>query len=599
MSALTAAELLAIWQGVVDPSYSEPLIRLGDGKGLEVYGQALAQLQRVSQAIDTTTQSTYILPSSAQSAPPAAGAQLATVAMQVQRSVQLQLPLILGAGQVWVEERAPDWGLEPGQPGEVVGTGRLYTALLDLVLMPGQGLVAVAFAGRSERPGWGYNNPAVGTITGIQQPGASFSGSVASVVQEGAADYLEMSLAGDPLVPAHVGQYIEFIGGSNAGQVRRVVAYGREHGGRVRLERSMVAVGTLTGTPLVGEQLYQAATGASATVVAWTATSLLMVDQAGIPMTTGALVGPGSGASFTPSTAPVPAALVPEVGTAAWRVLDWARDLGVLVANTAKPVGGRLGMLDAWGQEHNLPRATGEPDDQYRQRVATIADLISPNAVRRGVNRALYPYGVGCELREPGSALLPGFFYDHDAYDYGAQTIGTDAMGAWAPVGFWPGDVVTQTDPMTGQVAAGIALCRYITGTAGYYLSAIEVRSGTFVEGLPILSALRPDGVTRATFTPAPGQVGPGMRAENRYRWEFALGDTRAFFLVEIPRVNAGEFGFAYDAGYDNAYDLMAPHATGYSGWPAGQAVVDRTAWQAANAARAAGVGLDLILTQP
>jgi hypothetical protein len=418
-------------------------------------------------------------------------------------------------------------------------------------------------------------------------------------VQEGEFDYLALSRAGDPLVPDHVGQYIEFVGGTNAGQVRRVVSYGRENGGRVRLERTVVIAGTLTGVPIVGEQIHQVATGAAARLLAWSAPMLLLADPTGAAFNATALAGDTSGATFTPTAAPASPALTPEVGTAAWRVLSWARDLGVQVTNTAQPTGGRLGVLDAWGEEHNLPRTLGEPDDQYRQRIATIADLICPNAVRRGVNRGLYPYGVSCTLRESGGGLLPGMFYDIDAYDYDAQTIGTDSGGAWAPLGFWPGDVVTQLDPVTGQVASGVALFSYIVGTTNYYLSVIAVRTGRFVEGLPILSAPGPDGITRASFTPGPGQVGPGLRPANRYRWLFSITEMRAFFLVEVPRIGSGEFGFAYDAGYDNAYDLSGGHATAYSGWSAGQVLVDRTAWQAANAARAAGVRFDLILEAP
>ena len=68
---LTAADLRAIWEGAVDKSYSLPLLRAGEGQGLEVYGQAWAQLARVALAIDRTTQQLYIQPWSGQSSEPA------------------------------------------------------------------------------------------------------------------------------------------------------------------------------------------------------------------------------------------------------------------------------------------------------------------------------------------------------------------------------------------------------------------------------------------------------------------------------------------------------------------------------------------------
>ena len=70
---LSAADLQAIWESSVDDSYSQPIVLAGEGKGFEVYTQAFAQVERLSQAVDYTTQALYILPWSGQSGEPAAG----------------------------------------------------------------------------------------------------------------------------------------------------------------------------------------------------------------------------------------------------------------------------------------------------------------------------------------------------------------------------------------------------------------------------------------------------------------------------------------------------------------------------------------------
>ena len=102
--ALSEAELLEIWKGALDKSYRDPLLHAGEGNGLEAHTQGLAQLARVSKAIDKTTQAMFICPWSGQSDVPAEGARKAQVVLTFQRTKLLDRPIVLGKGLIVVGE---------------------------------------------------------------------------------------------------------------------------------------------------------------------------------------------------------------------------------------------------------------------------------------------------------------------------------------------------------------------------------------------------------------------------------------------------------------------------------------------------------------
>ena len=189
--ALSQADLMAIWAAAVDESYSQPLIAAGDGNGLEIYSQAAAQWARVSSAIDTTTQAMYIRPSSAQTAPPASGAQLATVELTLVRgAAYVDRALVLKAGTTYAEEQATDAGVNGGV---LVRTGRRYALALDAVFLPGeQGPIDVPAT--AERPGQGYNNPGPGYIQVLSTPAAGYAGVLATGHGCSAGRVLRLSL---------------------------------------------------------------------------------------------------------------------------------------------------------------------------------------------------------------------------------------------------------------------------------------------------------------------------------------------------------------------------------------------------------------------
>lgn len=421
---LTHADLMEVWRSVTDPGYSGPLIEHGDGFGLEVPGQLAAQLARVSLAIDRTTQSLFILPWSGQTDEPASGERRSTVDVVVERGGGFETVITFQRGVRFAEVQI-DMAEEPG--GVEVETGRRYAVVESVTLGPGETVAVVPCV--AERPGRGYDNPQPGTIRRIVQPGAGAEGSGATVVPGSPSHLLHAVPVSDVPVPDHVGAYLRFTTGANAGRLYRVVGYERPQptatpptGGTLVLAGAVVIqVATFVGTFVVGEEVEESGSGARGRFLHATADRLVLERAVGTFTGAGTtLTGSASAAVATaePTGLDSDGGVVAEVGTAAWRVLDWVSDLGFTAANEENPTGGRLGTLDELGAERGLPRASGEGDDLYRERIATLADVVSPNAVRRAGNRVLAPIGESACLREVGSTLLPGHYLDRDFYDY-------------------------------------------------------------------------------------------------------------------------------------------------------------------------------------
>lgn len=512
---MTPEELQELWQSAVDDLYARPFLEQEDS-GFEVHQQVFEQLARASRAIDATTQAMFILPWSGQSDQPAQGEAKATVQLTLSRTSYLELPMVI-TRDVLFEEQTTDWGAEEGI---VVRTGRRYRLVDPLVFGPGEA-GPFTVAAEAEGPGWGYNNPFPGTIAYVVQPGATLQNAGATVTD----GKMTAANVADTPVPEHVGQYLHFTAGSNVGRVAHVVGYQRPHpelndGGTLNLERMAVVQGgpTFAGPFIVGEQviIYQSAvevghgtflkeTGSGA----FSFYTFVLNDGIATVVFDTQIYGVTSAASasltaqvLNPVLTTEPAA-IGDAG-ASWQVLRWSEDVGLTVTNAEQPTGGRLGYLDALGAERGIRRSTAEGDEPYRQRVSQVADVVTPNALRRAVNRLLAPYGLtGC-LREVGGKLLPGFFFDHDAYDY--------------------------------------------------------------------------------DFT---------ARPQDRYKVLLDYLSFRAFFLVGVPPLNWGEFGFAYDGGTHNAYDC-GPALAFYDGYALGAANMYRNIWNALNSTKAGGVGFDL-----
>ena len=625
---LTFEELFAVLKSTTDPLYLQSFLEQGYGTGLESFEAICEVLARVALAVDRTTQALYVQHWSGETSPPAGGAAPTQLRLQFTRSRRTDIPLTLLAGVVLYEEIATDWSRAGSLP---VRTGRRYTLLNDFTFLPGESgpvlLDAVSF-----RPGFGYANPLLGTITGIQQPGTAFSNDEASVAQGAVSAQLVVVPEPDVVVPEHVGQYVELLGGANAGAVRLMYGYQgpdliAPNGGTVTLApifviRAFVApVGTFQVGEVV-EQLTGAVTTGTGRLRAFTATADGPPWYAVVELTSGSFaptagpLGPLVGQSSTATliivdfdtVAAFPATqLVNESGTAVWRVLDWATDLGLTVTNPEEAIPGDLAMLDTLGAERRVNRAPNEDDESYRKRVAEIADVVSPNAIRRIGNRIWARYGGSVCLREVGQELLPGLYFDGDddfaAYsscDLDGVSISGASLGRFVDGervgqnngGIWTLGRVTSTitaavsPPVTPSPPAGATRVSAPPMPSLALLEIAGIWGPGFVPGVPIVGE-----TSGATFLP--GVVTGGLRVQDRFNLLLDYTEMRAFFLVGVPASDLGDFGVAYDAGPHNAFDA-SPYLAFFDGAPITAAQLNQATWQAINGARAAGVSFDL-----
>ena len=622
---LTRTDLLDVWKGALDRAYREPILDAGEGNGLEAHTQALAQFARVSEAIDSTTQAMFICPWSGQTDDPAEGGAKATVTLTFARSRLLDRPLVLGAGAFFVEEQTTDWG---GDGGVEVVTGRRYVLKNTLVFNPGDSGPFTVEA-EAEQFGVGYNNPLPGTLRRIQQPGSGFENDLATViVQPGVitADALATSNTTivttpnepDTFVPEHVGQYVQFTAGANAGRIGRIVQFVGPDlaaippvGSRVIVQWVHSVEGTVTGSFVEGERikrggpinLFGSVLAPERAIVGGLFRMSFIALAAAPALAAGdVLTGTTSGAVFTVASVLTGQTYVAEapvgvVGGATWRILDWSGSLGLVVSNEASPTGGRAAWLDELGFERSLQRSPGESDDIYRQRIKAIADVVTPNAIRRTLSRTLG--SIPWCFREVGTVGLPGFFYDgdnsppggvphgglNDAYDYdtllltGGPAVGTFAFQEPAELEDVGGD--NYATGYVGRIDGGTTLI-FIRRDGGL---PSPVPGGVQVRGL----------VSGATF-PVTAEVANPTSVSRRFRLYLDYSQFRGFFMICLPPLGLGEFGFAYGNHPVNAYDAPSPYLSFYDGFPRLNSLVYGRVYQAIDQVRAGGVLFDLCL---
>lgn len=596
---LSWQDLEALWVGATDPGYVQ---KIREGGAYEAYLQMFRQLARVSLAVDRTFESNFLLPWSGQTDEPASGAAFSHVELTFARTKRLAEPLILAAGHVFVEEETDDAGPLGRSP---VLTGRRYVLEADVVFLPGEAGPLVVEA-RAERPGRGYDNPLPGALKVVSQPGAGFTNDRARLAYTNPGILLRDASEGlvlladnqpDVPIPEHRGQYV-VLGGTNA---LRVFDYGPPNlllsppsGGAFTLARHQVFFSTMGAAFVVGEEVELKT---SLAVTSGWARVERVRDDGGGATTTALLLKNGSaplGGSATGMQSGESGAVDRLVwldqaaadAATSWRVLDWVEDFGLTVSNALSPSGGRLDILDTVGAERRIPRASSEGDDPYRLRVAEVADLVCPNAIRRALYKTLP--GVGWEFWEAGQETFPGFYFDLDAWDLDFLILaGIDSMtGA-----FLDGEPVEQVSS-----AGIISIGRMV----------VALTPPPILPGLPL--AATPIGLTRArgafdTHSDVvgkwsgarlrPGGWEGGLRPGDEKRLLLDYEQMRAFFFVALPDPDPGQSGFAWGdhpraafdaAPFDDFYDEVAPTAKDYL-----------LAYQTVDRIRAKGVGWEVV----
>jgi len=581
---LTRDDLLRAWRDAVDPDFARGVLE--GGEGAEVPGQLCEQLALVSAAAEEASEELRLLPYSGQTAAPASGARRSTVLLDVARTSGFAQVLALEPGQLF-EEVAVD-----ATPGGalLVGTGRRYGLDARLVLFPGQASAA-ALAASAEKLGRAYDYPPAGSVSRPYAPGAGLRNDGASVEPSAAGPHrLRSAPRPDAPVPEAVGRTLVFRSGANEGRRLRIVGYEPplpgDAGSYLLARDALVRTASLDPALLVGEDLLVAATGARARLLASSAGSggaayALCELLSGPSLAPGdAAVGQASGATLTVVSLDLDGALAAEAGTAGWEVEDPALLFGLASSNPSPPTGGRDATLDSLAWSRMLSRAAGEGDDELRSRVADPVQAASPAAVLRAVNRALAPYGQEAALLEAGdrAAGLPGFALDVDFLDLDSIAVTGAVTGS-----FQSGEPVWQPD--TG--ARGAALCAPPPGGGAEAIVAVARPRGAFAVGRRIV------GLRSGAVLAAPAVSG-GLRPSDAQRTVDTFADMRGFFVLAVPHRGAGDFGLFFDAGDAGFFD-SAPALSFFDGFAATSAVVAARAWHAADEARAAGVGHDLL----
>ena len=123
----------------------------------------------------------------------------------------------------------------------------------------------------------------------------------------------------------------------------------------------------------------------------------------------------------------------------------------------------------------------------------------------------------------------------------------------------------------------------------GYEVTLREVGypdfRGFFYDGDPSKQDLNIAFAYDLNFSSKPSQ---------RFMLQLNYTEFRAFFLLEVPQLGLGEFGFAYDLGGINFYDA-APTISFLDGYPITAGVIYKRLWDVVNEAKAGGVGFDLV----
>jgi hypothetical protein len=448
-SALTEADLMAVLASSSDTAYLTPILEAGDGNGLEVYGQAIAQFVRLSEAIERTQQAMFVAPWSGQTGVEAnagRGAQVPLLFTRVggsDRTLAFDASIKIGELET---EATPDGG-------EEVLISRFYQCENAMVFNPGESGDRYV-RGVAERVGYGYNNPRPNTLRSIDNADASYGNTGARVIVSAATVKIVSANNSPVFHVGNVGQYVQCVAGTNIGKIARIVSYEAPdpavspYGSAVVVERLFVArCPVFAGTFAQNEAVFQPVTGATGTILRQSGVepyftiSVAVTSAAQIEVGAGRYLLGASGAFavLDPAAYSNVAALetptwVAETGTCSWQILGWDV-LGLSVTNPVSPTGGRAAWLDCLGRERGVYRADSEDDASYRARTIGLSDTVSPMALKREVVRKFGTLGTVAGLLEIGTLEFPGFFYDVDpglapdyayAYDFDLSMRPTD-----------------------------------------------------------------------------------------------------------------------------------------------------------------------------
>jgi len=100
-----------------------------------------------------------------------------------------------------------------------------------------------------------------------------------------------------------------------------------------------------------------------------------------------------------------------------WSMLDW-KDLRFDITRIEAFAGGRDNTLGLLGEERGMRQGAKEDDERFRERIANLADVVTPAAILRAVNRALAPYSLNGLAQDVQNGMTGLFCDAQDAFDF-------------------------------------------------------------------------------------------------------------------------------------------------------------------------------------
>ncbi len=457
---LTKQDYIDLWREIFPPSYTIPIELEGDGQGFDKEQAQAAIFAAVTRAVTCQTQAYYLKRHSLQVEPPASGGTRAAGPVTIRRSgnVGFVAPLLPGTRVLAVQLGSYGQEIEMGE-FELVSREDFAEGETERTVQ----IQAVV-------EGYSGNIPAnkITQFVSLGQstvPNCSVTSGVFAVVKS------ENITAGgqDLLRPDMVGQYVRFTNlavfppGPRLIIDASVLTVGDQQETTIQFEPQLETPGgatlpdfvptaatvlTTNAEPfaIVGGEVLDISvdglTDIAVTFLASDTSAVLVAVRINAAFVAGLQLAPavaegtsvrltGTVLGITGSIEIIGGTAAPILGLAVGTTLgsDGAvleieefSEVGFTVEQPVPMTGGQTGYLDAIGADRNTPRQAGEGDEEYRERLCNLGDIISPAAIIRICEAIMSPFDIGCAIKEtrridpapqdPRFLGLSGFIFD-------------------------------------------------------------------------------------------------------------------------------------------------------------------------------------------
>jgi hypothetical protein len=364
----TAEGFVALWKLLFPESYTSPIELEGDGEGQDIPEMMAKVWEKVELSVNDTQQSYFLKAHSAATGDASSGATKAAGSLELRRVAPMHTPVFIAAG-TGVRALTTSSGPLEAPTANYVTTEDVTTQSLGPVELKIEAVL----------PGFAWNLEGPPDLEGYGK---------------GTADSPKPPFPGSPYGDSPTPWYRwEFIEGVAADPTDTVISAG--------------------GSQISGD--FNDA-DINRNVFVFTA----VPQPVDVPR-----VITSVGEGFAIIDPPLPGD-----GAGTWRPATFS-EMGITLTQDFSPAGDITGgsgdTLDSIGSDRRIGRADGEGDEQYRGRICSYPDIVTPNSIRNIISSILDPCGIPWSLKEvlplglPNTKpdLLMGFTWDTHPYDFG------------------------------------------------------------------------------------------------------------------------------------------------------------------------------------